>query len=484
MRWTLKLAALLLIVLLPRLATAQNVDLQIILPSAAQMPKNIEDWEADPTIVQIVMTNLGNDDLNDLWFSFNIRGATRGQLVESKDQHPRQPRFSLAPNESRAFFWEEVIHPEALQFASGLEGDVVRDGIPEDNYTICAEVVAPSGQPVSMGGERCTPFTITSPDPPSLLFPTADQPVNPATLQFQWTAVNMPGVTYQLTIKPQFVGQDLQTAMAGNPIHFEEEISGTSYFYLPSDPPFDVPGAVGYVWRVQSLVDFTPVGRNGGMSPVVPFTLEQAPIVAQRFSYPAFNTVFTVDLRGLKVDATDGTEVLVSSGTAEAQLSNGSSMEATFRNVLLDPLQGVIASGRIELQERLAFQLRMGGLPFQSQPQTWGWMTVPTGAPATSGHLIIETWPDVIVTDEGFVSERGGVGKGRALGFCDPSTGDCLQDGEGYSVNYEPGTVIAPMPLGVVEGGFTLTLDGETIARVDPTGLYLEVPAGEPEPSV
>ncbi|GAB5519604.1 MAG: hypothetical protein RhofKO_18550 [Rhodothermales bacterium] len=482
MRWIVKLAALLLVLLLPRLATAQSVDLQIILPSAAQMPKNIEDWEADPTIVQIVMTNLSSDDLNDLWFSFNIRGATRGQLAESKDQHPRQPRFSLGPNESRAFFWEEVIHPEALQFAGGLEADVVRDGIPEDNYTICAQVVAPNGQPVSMGGERCTPFTITNPDPPSLLFPTADQPVNPATLQFQWTAVNMPGVSYQLTIKPQFVGQDLQTAMAGNPILFEEEVNSTSYFYLPSDPPFDVPGAIGYVWRVQSLVDFTPVGRNGGMSPVVPFTLERAPIVTQSFSYPAFNPILTVDLRDLKVDATDGTEVLVSSGTAPAQLSSGGSMDATFRSVLLDPLQGTIASGRIELQDRLSFQIRMGGLPFQSPPQTWGWMTVPSGAAVTSGHLIIDTWPDVVITDEGFVSERGGVGKGRTLGFCDPITGECLPDDTGYSVNFEPGTVIAPAPLGVVEGGFTLSLRNGTIARVDPTGLYLEAAISPPEP--
>ncbi|GAB5519603.1 MAG: hypothetical protein RhofKO_18540 [Rhodothermales bacterium] len=268
--------ALSLLLLSPRAADAQQVSVQVILPQAFQMPRTITDWQSNPDIVQFVVTNLSTEPLDGLRLSFNVTGATRGRLVTSKDQHPAQPFFSLGPAETRVFFWDDLIDEEALEFASNLETKVARDGIPEDNYLLCTSVFINNNTTLT-SGESCTPLRVIEPDPPTLLAPFAELPVDPTALLFQWTPVEQQGVAYQLVVKPVFVGQDPVTAFEGNPVLMETEVMTPYYQYLPSDPPFDTfPSQNGFAWQVQSMIDGEPTGRDDGLSTIASFKLSAA----------------------------------------------------------------------------------------------------------------------------------------------------------------------------------------------------------------
>ncbi len=253
---------------------AQDVALQIILPSAARMPRTLDQWESDPGVVQIIMTNVTGEDLTSLRFSFTVRGASRGNIVRSADGNPNQPRFDLGPNETSAFLWGDVISTDALTYGEGVEEEFVRDGIPEDNYLICGTVLNTSDDRISIGRETCAAFTVLEADPPQLIFPVSSQEVDFSALRFQWTPVLRTGVVYRLMVRPWYGGQDPVTAMEANPVWLEEEILTTGYQVLPSDPPVDLfADAIGFVWQVQSLLDDRPYGRNEGLSRIESFRI-------------------------------------------------------------------------------------------------------------------------------------------------------------------------------------------------------------------
>lgn len=256
---------------------AQTVQLTVVLPSAADMPRTLGEWESDPSVIQVMATNLGGSTVSDLRFSFRAEGAQRGPFVRSDDANPALPRVTLAPGESRVLLWDELVDPDALLITDGLEAEVGRDGIPEDRYQICAQLLAPDGASVS-GPDACAGFLVYAPDPPSLVYPVAGRPVDRDALIFQWAPGQSVGATYRLTVVPRFRGQTVVQAIESNPVQFEWEGAEASYLYLPSDPPWDTfPTAVDYVWQVQQLVAGREVGRDEGRSRAEPFELLDVP---------------------------------------------------------------------------------------------------------------------------------------------------------------------------------------------------------------
>ncbi|MEM0964506.1 MAG: hypothetical protein AAGK21_18415, partial [Bacteroidota bacterium] len=238
--WAPETGVILAVALLLGVATAsaQTVQLDVLLPNAADMPRTLGEWEEDPSIVQVIATNLGPSPIGDLRFSFTAEGARRGLLVSSDDASPAQPRLALAPGESRVFLWDEVVSADAVDIVSGLRGEVSRDGIPEDQYQLCATLLDPAGASVS-GPVTCRGFLVYEPDPPQLVYPTAGTPVAPETVTFQWAPSQSVNATYLLTVVPRFAGQTTVEAIEANPILFEREVAEASYLVLPSDPPWD-----------------------------------------------------------------------------------------------------------------------------------------------------------------------------------------------------------------------------------------------------
>lgn len=277
------LSALLLVLLAFARPAGAQVNVNVFVKSP--LPRSLDVWKSDPTLVRITLTNTSAQTYNGLRFSFKVTGMQRGEVVRSVDGHPQQPTFSLAPGETQIFIIDDVSHPSALTYPSALAQQIVQDGLPEDTYTFCASVLS-GGSTVGSTGALCPTFTVAEPDPPELIAPQATAEINPASLTFMWGFVNVPGnppPVFRLRIKPILQGQNATTAMQSNPTFFDEDVSGTSYFYLPSDPAFSTfPNAVGWVWQVQSrTLDGKPYGRNQGLSPVRTFTVKATdPIVA------------------------------------------------------------------------------------------------------------------------------------------------------------------------------------------------------------
>lgn len=289
-------------------ARAQQVQLTIVLPSAADMPRTLGEWEADPSVVQVMATNLSGAVLTDLRFSFRAEGARRGPFVRSDDASPALPRVILDPGESRVLLWDELVSPDALFIADGLEAEVGRDGIPEDRYQICAQLLGADGATVS-GPDACAGFLVYAPDPPSLVYPVAGQPVDRDALVFQWAPGQSVDATYRLTVVPRFRGQTDVQAIESNPVQFEWEGAQAHYLYLPSDPPWDTfPTAVDYVWQVQQLVGGREVGRDEGRSRAERFELLDQPAPDDPF---AIERPFDADTTGAD---TTGTVFLVQAG--------------------------------------------------------------------------------------------------------------------------------------------------------------------------
>lgn len=277
------LSALLLVALAFARPAAAQVNVNVFVKSP--LPRSLDVWKSDPTLVRITLTNTSGQTYSNLRFSFKVTGLQRGEVVRSADGHPQQPTFSLAPGETQIFTVDDVSHPSALTYPASIAQQIVQDGLPEDTYTFCANVLAGSAT-VGSTGALCPTFTVAEPDPPELIAPQASAEVTPASLTFTWGFINVPGnppPVFRLRIKPILQGQNATTAMQSNPTFFDEDVSGTSYFYLPSDPAFSTfPNAVGWVWQVQArTLDGKPYGRNQGLSPVRTFTVKATdPVVA------------------------------------------------------------------------------------------------------------------------------------------------------------------------------------------------------------
>ncbi|MEM6783073.1 MAG: hypothetical protein AAF624_04985 [Bacteroidota bacterium] len=284
-RWVLSVALL----FLPLAAQAQSVSLQVIIPNPNDMPRTLGEWEGAADVVQVIVTNAGTASTDDLRIALQLRGQRRGEVARTDNGSPLQPRFVLGAGETRLLLWDEAIDPNAIRIADNLENEFRRDGLPEDVYLLCGQILDDAGASVS-GPETCASFLVYEPDAPTAVYPIGGEAVNPEALVFQWAPSQDARSTYLLTVKPRFAGQSVVTAMQANPVQLDVEVATGSYLYLPSDAPWDLyPDAVGYVWQVQELRDGVPAGRDDGRSPAAAFVLREQPAFGDvdRFGAPA-----------------------------------------------------------------------------------------------------------------------------------------------------------------------------------------------------
>ncbi|SHL03176.1 hypothetical protein [Rhodothermus profundi] len=256
-------------------AQAQDlVQVNILIRRPTAMPRSLDSWQRDPTLIQIQIRNGVTRPFANLRFSFVIRESSRGEILRSRDGHPAQPSFALGPFETRVFTWDQLIAEAAVQIARPFREEVLRDGIPEGDYEFCATIldfsVSPP-EPVGSTGELCAVFQVVEPDPPELISPpdgetlTTDYPV------FSWAFTppsGITGVTYKLTLWPIYPGQTPVDASRFNRKLFETDLTTTTYRYGAGDPALRTdrldPRAIGYVWQVQSLLEGRPYGRDQG----------------------------------------------------------------------------------------------------------------------------------------------------------------------------------------------------------------------------
>ena len=270
-----------LILLLNLFVVGQNVAqvrIQIIAPQRNQMPSSLDAWLTNPAVIQVILTNTTVNPLQSLRFTYVATGNRLGEVFRTDDNHSLMRRFNLAPNETRIFLLEEVSHPRAVIFPKSLVNKIVRDGIPEDDYTLCTTVLDDLNQSISVSTGGCASLRVFVPDAPTLLSPAQDYVYSPnKMLRFGWTMLPSNGgsnVVYKLILKPLLAGQSPAAAFQSNPTLFESEEKSSTYLYNPADPILEYAGAVGYVWQIQSFLNDIPYGRNKGRSAIGFFTLQ------------------------------------------------------------------------------------------------------------------------------------------------------------------------------------------------------------------
>ncbi len=205
----------------------------------------LSDWEANPTIATLTITNPTAADQNVLLV---YRVTDQGGRVVASGRSDPMLIVSGPPTVITDF----VNLPGTSQHDQGFEDQMRRTGrLPEGDQTICVAVTDQGGFVLA---EDCVTFSVVYPDPPYLIGPIDDQLLTSGSPVFQWTPLQVPPafqLTYVLRISEVLEGQAPEHALVANIPLFETTTFGTNFEYSIGAPPLE--DGKSYVWRVQAL---------------------------------------------------------------------------------------------------------------------------------------------------------------------------------------------------------------------------------------
>jgi hypothetical protein len=251
---------------------AQSPEWTTILNVRPDPTPYIADWENDPLIVTLVLSYTGSGNAAFHLQGSILRGAT--PIVSGRSAAFEFVRPSQLILTTRDGIWER----NSVDYQSSLRDQLERTGrIPDGEYQFCVDVR--QGLPEAGGGallsRDCAPFSITAPQPPSLVAPSDADSVRVGWPVFIWSPVMLglnSRVSYHLRVAPVLPGQGALDALNNVPQH-EADLAGTMLSYPRDGLPLE-PGT-RYVWQVQALDESgQPVGERQGKSEVWAFTYD------------------------------------------------------------------------------------------------------------------------------------------------------------------------------------------------------------------
>lgn len=254
------------------LARAQSPEWTAILNVRPDPTPYIADWENDPLIVTLVLSYTGGSNSAFHLQGSILRGAT--PIVSGRSAVFEFVRPSQLILTTRDGIWER----NSVEYQSTLRDQLERTGrIPDGEYQFCVDVR--QGVPEAGGGallaRECAPFSITAPQPPSLIAPSDADSVRVGWPVFIWSPVMLglnARVSYHLRVAQILPGQGALDALHNVPQH-EADLGGTMLSYPRDALPLE-PGS-RYVWQVQALdAAGQPVGERQGKSEVWAFTYD------------------------------------------------------------------------------------------------------------------------------------------------------------------------------------------------------------------
>ena len=237
----------------------------------------IADWESDPSIVTLVLSYSGSSNVA---FHLNGRILRGGTAVISGVSTPFEfVRPSQLLLSTRDGIWER----NSVTYTAALRDQIERTGrIPDGEYQFC--VTVRQGLPESPGAQlanECASFSITAPQPPSLIAPLDADSVSISRPTFIWSPVMLgPGkqVSYHLRVAPILSGQSPLDALNNVP-QYETDVSTTTVPYPADALPLE--DSARYVWQVQALdAAGQPVGERQGKSEAWTFAMARPGFVA------------------------------------------------------------------------------------------------------------------------------------------------------------------------------------------------------------
>lgn len=275
-----------------------QVDLNLIMPNPT--PSEIYEWQKDPTIIQVIVTNRSSNEYLNASFGFRITNEN-GTVIAESNYRRTSKRFTISPMpQVTVLNGPQLIDVNSISYNSKLKSLLLSaNSIPEGYYDICISIYDQNGVNITNGEEYCTSFSVLTPEPPILISPVDDEVINSPFPNFLWSPVTSYNaarnqITYKLKICPIYEGQSPRTAIDMNPVLLEKSnILTSSYKYLPSDMPFDYYKNVNqYVWVVQAFdMNGNPATKNKGMSELGTFRLkeENQDVISLTNIYPLNN---------------------------------------------------------------------------------------------------------------------------------------------------------------------------------------------------
>ena len=249
------------------------------------MPSELSEWQRDRTIIQVVITNTGQQSYTSVRISFSVKdGESNRVLLSSQDNHPEIPRFDILAGQTIVRNGLDVVNRNAVTIDNAIRNVVITTNrLPEGNYQFCVRLLAQNGSEIAATGAGCQSFIIVIPDPPTLLQPENNASIPQGSLPtFSWTPVYIsPGVQsqYKLRIAPILEGQTERIALDQNTPLLDQQLTTSTFTYPPSAPQFSSrPTAIGFAWQVQAVDSRgVPVARNEGKSEIWKFTVQSGP---------------------------------------------------------------------------------------------------------------------------------------------------------------------------------------------------------------
>ena len=256
---------------------AQSAEWNAFLNVRPEPSPYIADWESDPSIVTLVLSYSGSANVA---FHLNgriMRGAAaviNGMSTPFEFVRPSQLLLS-----TRDGIWDR----NSVTYTAALRDQIEQTGrIPDGEYQFC--VTVRQGLPESPGAplaNECASFSITAPQPPSLIAPFDTDTIRVSRPTFVWSPVMLgPGsqVNYHLRVAPMLPGQAPLEALNNVP-QYEADVTMTTVSYPPDALPLD--DSTKYVWQVQAIdAAGQPVGERQGKSEAWTFTKQSPMIVA------------------------------------------------------------------------------------------------------------------------------------------------------------------------------------------------------------
>ena len=240
----------------------------------------VSDWEVDPTVAELIVTN-GTATATAVTFHYTLTRGGQVVLRGVTDGH------RVGANESRIFNASTTFGGKA-DWNRELQDMVARTGrLPEGEYQGCVALADPGG--AVLIERECATFTVGYPDPPFLVHPMNGDTVKSQAPMFEWQPVLLPGmadahVGYVLQVAEvnPTTKQAPEVALSSNILHYVEPgLLETSHQYPVGALPL-VSGRT-YAWRVQAL-DGTgkPIASNQGRSEIWTFVYREPESEAQR----------------------------------------------------------------------------------------------------------------------------------------------------------------------------------------------------------
>lgn len=252
-------------------AFAQGWSAQLVV---APLPSPyLSDWEIDPTIAQLIVTNPGAA-ATDVTFHYTV--TRNGQMLLRGATDP----LTIPGQQSVVFNGASTFGGRA-DWDRDVQQTIARTGkLPEGEYEGCVTLIGPGR--IVLVERQCARFNTQSSDPPFLVSPANGDTLTSLDPIFEWQPVQVPpaaearvGYVLQIAEVRTAAGQRPEVALESNILHYvEPNLVQTSHQYPVGALPL-VSGRT-YAWRVQALDgDGKPAATNQGRSEIWTFVYRE-----------------------------------------------------------------------------------------------------------------------------------------------------------------------------------------------------------------